>query len=73
MTIMGSSQRFPHLFSILKSFRDGNWKIASVSQISDLGLKNKFDGVEVWSADRNGLLQLQDWAERVGMETTGVW
>lgn len=59
--------------SLLRSFRDSKLKIGSVDPIPDLGIKEGFDHVELWSSDSEGLRKLQAWFEERGCETTGVW
>jgi len=59
--------------ALLRSFRDGKLKIGSVEPIQDLGVKEGFDSFTIWSSDREGLKQLQEWFEVRGCETTGVW
>ena len=59
--------------SLLHSFRDGKLKIGSVEPIRDLGIFEDMDGVRIWTANREGLIQLKDWFEARGCETTGIW
>ena len=58
---------------LLKAFRDGRVKIAQVDMMSDLGIHTRFDSIEVWSSNREGLVQIRDWLEKRGYETAGVW
>jgi hypothetical protein len=49
-------------------------KLAGVSgSIPDLGIKEGFDSIEVWCENREALEELKIWAERKGMDTSGVW
>jgi len=59
--------------NVLRSFRDEKLKIGSVPPIPDLGVKEDFDHFVVWSSDRDSLIQLKDWFEDHGHETSGVW
>lgn len=59
--------------SLLRSFRDGRVRLASVQQITDLGIKENGDSVSVWSSDADKMVSLQKWMERHGYDTTGVW
>jgi len=59
--------------ALLRSFRDGKLRIGSVEPIRDLGIQEEFDHFIVWSSDREGLMQLKDWVEARGCETTGIW
>lgn len=71
LRIYGSQIRnFPGL---LRSFRDQRVRIAGVAPIPDLGVREGFDFVAVWSSDFKSLQSLQKWAEDRGMETSGVW
>lgn len=66
----GSVRNLP---SFLRSFRDGKVKIKGVPPIKDLGIRTGFDFVDVWSRDREAMIQLNLWFESQGMETTGIW
>jgi len=59
--------------ALVRSFRDGKIKIGSIEPIRDLGVKEEFDHFVIWSSDRDGLIELKDWLETRGCETTGVW
>jgi len=59
--------------SLLRSFRDGKIKMAGVDPLPDLGIEESFDTISLWSSNREALLQLKDWFEERGMETTGMW
>ena len=61
------------LTALLRSFRDAKLKVGSIDPIPDLGIKEGFDHFVVWSSDRDGLMELRDWLEKRGCETTGVW
>ena len=41
--------------------------------ISDLGVRERGDGVEVWSTNVEGLRKLAEWAESVGLNTDFIW
>lgn len=59
--------------NVLRSFRDARLKIGTVEPIPDLGVAEHFDGVEVWSADRDKLVLLCAWFDQHGYESSGVW
>lgn len=61
------------LSSMMHSFRDGRLAMEGVPRIADLGVKDGFDGMEVWSKDHDGLVALHSWFEQRGFETTGIW
>ena len=62
-----------NLPNLLRSFRDGKVAMAGVPPLKDLGVKEDFDYIEVWSKNREALLSLKDWFEKRGFETSGVW
>lgn len=62
-----------NLPGLLRSFRDAKLRIGSVEPIQDLGLREEFDHIEMWSSDRAKLAQLCAWFEERGLETSGVW
>jgi hypothetical protein len=64
---------YRNLPNLLRAFRDGKAQIAGLSPVSDMGVKEEFDYVEVWSKDYAGMLQLGAWFERQKFDTTGIW
>lgn len=58
---------------LLRSFRDGKVKIGSVKPIPDLGVHEDLDSFTIWSSDHDGMIGLQNWFEKRGLETTGLW
>lgn len=62
-----------NLPSLLKSFRDGRVAMEGLTPIRDLGIKEDFDAVEIWSRNREALMKLQSWFEKRDYETTGIW
>ena len=64
---------FQSLPSLLKSLRDGKAKLGSVTEISDMGVQVGFDYISVWSSQKDTLVQLKDWLESRGFETSGIW
>lgn len=71
--VLFGAREIKNLPGLLRSFRDGKIAMEEVPRISDLGVKDSFDSVSVWSSDREGLIKLKNWFERRGFETTGVW
>jgi hypothetical protein len=67
------AQEIRGLPALLRSFRNGKLKIGSVEPIPDLGIQEEMDSFTIWTADREGLRELQAWFEKRGCETTGVW
>lgn len=56
--------------SILRSWRDGKTKFASILPVSDLGIRESGDSLELWSKDYHGIAKLAKWADSRGYETT---
>ena len=73
LTVYYGSREIRGLPGLLRSWRDAKIKIGGMTPIPDLGLKEGFDHFEVWSSDREGLLEFKTWCEARGCETTGVW
>lgn len=71
--IMYGSSQFRNLPNLLRSFRDGKVNIKGISPIPDLGVREDFDALEVWSSNLMALGTLGKWAEDQGFETSGVW
>lgn len=59
--------------ALLRSFRNGTTRLASVPPIPDLGIQVGFDHLVVWSKDRTAMLALETWLQARGCETIGVW
>jgi hypothetical protein len=72
-SILFGNYRIKNLPDLLRSFRDGRVAMTGLKQIKDLGVKESFDGIEVWSSDKVGMVALQKWFEDRGFETTGVF
>lgn len=62
-----------NILGLLRSFRDGKVGMKGVPRVTDLGVKEDLDGLDLWSKDREGLMSLVAWFEKRGFETTGVW
>ena len=62
-----------NLPNLLRSFRDGKVAMEGVPVLKDMGIKEEFDFVELWSKNREALCKLRDWFEDRGFETSGVW
>ena len=59
--------------NLLRSFRDGRVRLASVDPIPDLGIKNNVGGFTLWSADWSALQSLKTFLEKRGMDTSWIW
>lgn len=73
LTIYQTADNTRNLPSLLRSYRDGRIKMAGVTGMTDMGMKEGFDTLSVWSSDREGLISLRTWLERRGIETSGIW
>lgn len=59
--------------SLLRAFRDGRVRLSSTAQISDLGIQEDGESLQVWSSNHQGMKDLQTWLEKQGYETSGMW
>ena len=71
--ILLGAQGLKNMPGLLRSFRDKRVRMAGVDPLPDLGVKESFDYIEVWSSNHDGIVNLKDWFEKRGFETTGVW
>jgi len=71
--VLYGSKDFRNMASLMHSFRDGRIAMQGCPRVADLGVKDGFDGLELWSKDHDGLVALQAWYEKRGFETTGIW
>lgn len=69
--LTGSDDRF-HVPSMVSGLRDGRIKLGGMSAPSDLGLREEFDSVVLWSSDADALGKIARWFESRGFETSGV-
>ena len=67
------AHEFKNLPNLLRAFRDNRVAVRGLLPIPDMGIKEEFDAVEVWSSDREALARLKDWFEKRNLETSGVW
>lgn len=61
------------LGSLLYSWRDGRMKLGSLEPLPDLGIRQGFDFIDIWSSDKKAMSQLISYLESTGHETTGVF
>lgn len=73
LTVYQPANPIKNLPAMLRSFRDGRLKLGSIKPITDLGVKVGFDRLEVWSSNRDGLIELDAWFQKHGCETSGIW
>lgn len=71
--VFSSSKEVKNLPILIRSFRDKKAKLEGVTPITDLGICENFDYMELWSTNHDALVELKDWFERSGFETTGIW
>lgn len=68
--VMASPRYFT---SLLRSFRDGKLRLASVKPLPDLGLQESSQGFYVWSSNLEGLKSLQEYFAKYNIETSWIW
>jgi hypothetical protein len=73
LRILYGGQGIKNIPGLLRAFRDRKATLQDVPAIPKLGVREGFDFVEVWAHDYDGLVQLRDWFEGRGYETSGVW
>ena len=73
MRVMYGASEYRNLPNLLRAFRNGKVNIQGLSPMPDLGVKEAFDALEVWSSDHEAMRILSKWAEKRGFETSGVW
>lgn len=73
ITVYAGSEEVRNLPGLLRAFRDGRTRIASMNPIPDLGIEAGLDRLTLWSRDRVGMLSLDKWLTGRGCETTGIW
>ena len=57
---------------LLTGLRDGRLRLGGMSAPADLGVREEFDAVTVWSSDEASLRKVAGWFESRGFETSGV-
>ena len=62
-----------NLVGLLRSVRDGKTAVEGLPLISDLGLREGYDYLSVWSSDHDKMLSLVQWLESKGYETSRLW
>lgn len=67
----GSDDRF-NVPGMLTGLRDGRVKLGGVDSIADLGVREEFDSIVLWSSDADALGKIAGWFESRGFETSGV-
>jgi hypothetical protein len=70
--ILYGAKEFKNLTNLLRCFRDGKVAMKELKRIPDLGIREDFDGIDVWSSDHDALAVLNTWFEDKGFETSGV-
>lgn len=71
--VLVGAKVFKNLANLLRSFRDGKVTIDNVPTIPDLGVEPQGDVISVWSSNREAMLKLNEWFEKQGLETSGMW
>jgi len=73
LKIFYSARGSQNLANLMRSYRDGKVVLEGVHNTVDIGVKDYGNAVEVWTSDREVLIQIKEWFEKRGYETTGVW
>jgi len=73
ITVYAGSENLKNLPGLLRAFRDNKMRIGSIKPLDDLGITQGFDQVTIWSKDKTGMLDLDEWLQEKGCETTGIW
>lgn len=71
--VLYGAREYKNLPNLLRAFRDGKVAMKGLGTIPDLGIKEDFDALELWSSNYDAILRLGTWFEARGFETTGVW
>lgn len=58
---------------LLRAFRNGKAKLASVPLEGNIGMAVGFDHITVWGSSRTTIASLDKWFLARGYETTGMW
>ena len=72
-SVLYGAKAVKNVFGLLRSFRDGKIAMEGVKPLPDLGVREEFDKLTVWSSNKQAIESLQDWFEKRGFETTGVF
>lgn len=70
--VLYGANEFKNMVNLLRCFRDGKVAMKGLKRIADLGVREDFDGIDVWSSDYDAMVQLNTWFEAHGYETSGV-
>lgn len=73
LTAYCAGDEITRVAGMLRAFRNGKMRLASVSLDGNLGMNVGFDHVTVWGSSRKMLAGLDKWFLDRGHETTGVW
>ena len=73
LRVLYGAKEYKNLPNLLRAFRNGKVAMVGIKPIPDLGVTESFDGMEVWSSDKEALATLNTWFESKGFETSGVW
>lgn len=74
-----SAMKAKKFASSLRALRDrpqqrrASDSVSAIPSISDLGVRERGDMVEVWSSNVDSLRKLARWAESVGLNTDFIW
>lgn len=72
LTILLGSDDRRNAPGILVGLRDGRLKLGGITAPPDMGVREEFDSVVLWSSDADALGKIAGWFESRGFETSGV-
>ena len=73
LRVLLGGQGIKNLPGLMRAFRDRRAHLHGISAFDDFGVREWFDYVDMWSRNYGGLVQLRDWFETKGFETSGIW
>lgn len=73
LRVLYGAKEIRNLTNLLRCFRDGKVAVKGLVRMANMGIKEDFDGLEVWSSDHDAMVVLSNWFESRGFETSGVW
>lgn len=73
LTVLYGAKGTGNLANLLRCFREGKVAMQGVSALPSLGISDHGDSLELWGTHREAMVQLKDWFEHRGYETSGVW
>jgi hypothetical protein len=57
---------------LLNGLRGGRLRLGGMAAPADMGVREEFDAITIWSSDESSLQRVAGWFEARGFETSGV-